>query len=166
MILRRVFYFLWAAGIVYVLLPSPKFPLPPPGVLQSREPADTESVYRRAYYTNYSRADILSHYQKQFLSSPLLVQLRLNHPPEEAQTLIRDQARSSYLEELVHPFRESLLINGFEPTKPTEQINFGSVHYNNKIIVRLVPSLPITRLTVLAATLVAGWFFIKEYVKD
>lgn len=147
---------------LYALIPSPKFPQPPANALQSKEPADTESIYRRSYYTNYTRAEIMSYYSSQFM---LPLQLRLNHPPEEAATLIRDQARSSYLEELVHPFRETLYINGFEPTKPTEQIYFGSTHYNNKITIRMIPSQAVTRLTVLFLTFITCWYFAKEYVQ-
>lgn len=169
---RRVFQGLFALFIivtsVYLLLPSPRFPVPPPGALQSIEPADTESIYRRSYYTDYSRSEILAYYKQQFSRSSVnfpLFQIRLNYPPEEAQTLIRDQTRSSWLEEIVHPGRESLYVNGFYPTKPTEQINLNGVHYGNKITLKMVPSHPITRLTVL---LMAGLLFVslvREYAK-
>ncbi len=152
---------------VYLALPSPAFPPPPPNSLQSDEPADTESVYRRAYYTDYSRSEIMAYYKKQFQSSPLgrlpLLQIRLNYPPEDAFTYIRDQTQSSWLEELVHPGRESIFINGFYPTKPTEQININGVHYLNKITVHYYPSRAVSRLTVLALTVIAVIWLKKEY---
>lgn len=169
---RRLLYFVFLIGLVfvtvYLILPSPEFPEPPEGTLQSNEPADTESIYRRSYYSNLSRSEVMEYYQQRFKVGPSgipIFQLRLNYPPESAQTLIRDQTRSSWLEELVHPGRESLYINGFYPTKPTEQINIKGVHYANKITVRLIPSHPVTRLTVL---LISGWLIVglyKEYGK-
>src|SRR5689334_19212994 len=116
-IIRRVLYFfviLFGIGfMVYLFRPGPfaDFPAPPPGAVQSKEDADIESPLRRAYFTNYTREEVIAHYQNQFRMRPLT--LTLNYPPEDAQTLIRDQTRSVYLEELVHPFRESLYVNGF-----------------------------------------------------
>lgn len=145
--------------IYYLLLPSPAFPPPPPGSLQSQEPADTESIYRRAYFTNLSRQEIMDFYEKQFFGP---IQYRLNYPPEEAYTHIRDQTQSSFLEEIIHPLRESLFVNGFVPTKPTEQINRNGVHYLNRVTVRYVPSHPVTRLTVLLLITIAISWLIKR----
>jgi len=147
----------------YLALPSAEFPAPPPNSLLSQEPADTESVYRRAYYTNYSREEIMNHYKSVF--NIAMLQIRLNYPPEEAYTLIRDQTRSSWLEELVHPGRESLFVNGFYPTKPTEQININGVHYINKITVHLFPSRFPSRFTVLGLLIVSFYWLKKEYAK-
>jgi len=163
--IRAAFISLLLLTLCYLLIPEPNFPPPPPGVLTSTEPADTESVYRKAYYTNYSRDQIINYYKQAFRLAYIPFQLRLNHPPETAQELIRDQTRSNYLEELVHPFRESLLINGFEPTKPTEQINISGVHYLNKITVRMIPSGVFSRLTAMILTCSFIICFWKEYVK-
>ena len=153
--------FLFFSGF-YLLLPSPRFPEPPSGALRSGEPGDMESIYRRAYFTNYSRSEILNYYQRQF---QLPGQFLLNYPPEEAFALIRDQTKSSWLQEIVHPWRESLLINGFYPTLPTEQINIDGVHYLSKITLRYLPSHPAARLTVLGLAILAGWWLKKEYVR-
>lgn len=150
-----------AAG-AYLLLPSPAFPPPPPGSFHSTEPADTETILRQAYYTNLSRAEIMQFYDTQF-QGKISIQYRLDLPHEEAYALIRDQTRSSYLEQIIHPWRESLYINVFVPTKPTEQINIQNVHYLNKITVRYLPSHTISRLTVLLmSSLVIVWLT-KEY---
>lgn len=149
-------------AIYYLLLPSPTFPTPPLGALRSREPGDLESVYRRAYYTNYSRSEIIKHYSSQFLQPGNIL---LNYPPEDAFFAIRDQTKSSWLQELVHPGRESLYINGFYPTKPTEQIYIDDVHYLNKITLRYIPSTPVARLTTLALSLCAVYFLKKEYAQ-
>jgi hypothetical protein len=162
-VLKILFFGLLLFTIYYLLLPSPSFPPPPAGALRSTEPGDVESIYRRAYFTNYSRSEILAYYSKTF-SIPFL-QFLENYPPEDAFSLIRDQTQSSWLQEIVHPWRESLYVNGFYPTKPTQQINRNGVHYVNKITVRYIPSSPATRLTVLALAMVAGYWLYKEYAK-
>jgi hypothetical protein len=145
---------------IYLLLPTPGFPTPPPGVLLSDEPADTESMYRRAYYTDLSREEILGHYSKVF-AHPL--QFRLNLPPEDAYAVIRDQTRSSYLEELIHPWKESLYVNGFVPVLPQDEIKVQGRVFANKITVRLVPSHPVARITVLFMTATCLYLITKEY---
>ena len=155
-----IFAFLISA-VSYLIYPVPGFPSPPPGSLVSTEPADTESIYRKAFYTNLSREEVVSYY-KNLWRGPFI---RINHPPEEAQTMIRDQTRSSWLEELVHPLKDSLYINGFYPTKPTEQININKVHYLAKITVHHFPSHPFTRLTVLLMASLSSYLLLKEYAK-
>ena len=144
----------------YLLLPSPKFPPLPPGSIQSTEPGDTESVNRAAYYSNLSREEVEGFYFRQFGGWGI----RQILPPEEAQSLVRDQTRSSYLEEIIHPARESLYVNAFVPTLPQDEIRVNGVKYLNKITVRYVPSQPISRLTVLLMTVVTAYLLVKEYV--
>lgn len=144
----------------YLLSPSPKVPVPPPGSLISIEPADTESVYRQAYYTNLSRSEIMHYYKQQWNSK---FQFDLNHPPEDAATLIRDQTRSNYLEELVHPWKEVLYVNGYTPTKPEDMIVREGKIYAAKITVHYIPSAPVTRLTVLALATLVSYLLIREY---
>lgn len=146
---------------LYLLWPLPGFPPPPQKSFISNEPADTESVYRTAFYTTLSRIEVMEYYKSVF-NKPFI---RINHPPEEAQAIIRDQTKSSWLEELVHPFKDSLFINGFYPTKPTEQININGVHYEAKITLHYFPSHQVTRLTVLLMLLISICLLKKEYAK-
>lgn len=130
--------------IFYLLLPSPSFPTPPPDSIQSNEPADVETSMRRAYFTNYTREEVLAHYYSQlkqsaFYAIPLLT-FRLNYPPEEAQTIVRDQTRSTFLEEIVHPFRESIFVNGFEPKEDKDVIIVEGKKWRQKIIIKYIPS--------------------------
>src|SRR5688572_10976337 len=111
LLLKIILIITCTAIAVYLLIPNYEFPNPPVDAVQSEEPADSESPLRRAYFTNYTREEVIQHYRSQISDIPLL--LRLNYPPEEAQTIIRDQTRSNYLEELAHPMRSSLYINGF-----------------------------------------------------
>ncbi len=144
---------------VYLIWPSPKFPLAPLNSLQSLEPADTESIYRRGYYTNLTRGEIMDWYDKNYSG---LIHYRLDLPPEDSHTVIRDLTVTSYLEQIIHPWRDSLYINVFVPTKPSEQINRNGIHYLNKVIVRQIPSRSATRITVMLMTLVVGYLIIKE----
>jgi hypothetical protein len=147
--------------ILYLFYPSPDFPSPPPGSVQSQEKADTETPYRRAYFTNYTREQVIAHYKNQFKLKYFT--LELNYPPEDAQVLIRDQTRSYYLEELVHPFRESLYINGFVPQVAKDDIWYKGVHYQEKITIKYVPSNFYIRFGFALATLFIMFVMIKEY---
>jgi hypothetical protein len=163
LVLKLLLAIVFLGVTAYLLVPAPPFPDPPPNSLRSNEPGDMESIYRRAYYTDYSRSEILSYYSRAFKISG--IQYLLNYPPEDAYTLIRDQTRSSWLQEVVHPLRESIYINGFYPTKPTEQIYIGGIHYLNKITVHYIPSNPVTRLTVWLLISICCYWLYKEYGK-
>jgi len=155
----KVLYLLFCLiFIFYLVLPGYKFPNPPSDALQSDEPGDTESPLRRAYFTNLTREEVMNYYKNQFTHSsfynlPLPI-YRLNYPPEDAQTLIRDQTRSTFLEEIVHPFRESLYVNGFEPKEKKDAINIAGKIWRQKIIVKYVPSLIWVRLLIALPTLI------------
>lgn len=140
-----IFFFLYClTGVFYLALPDYEFPLPPPDSIQSQEPSDTETPLRRGYYTNYSRQEVLDWYKMQFeksgflgLSMPTPL---LNYPPEYAESIIRDQTSSSFLQEYTHPLRESIYINGFKPqtegSKPAFVVN--GEERSQKIIIRVV----------------------------
>ncbi len=159
----------WLIFLGYLLLPNPNFPKPPPDSIQSKEPADTESLFRRAYFTNFTRAEVLTWYQNQitrstFLNIPLPT-YRLNYPPEDAQTLIRDQTRSTFLEEIVHPFREGIYINGFEPKADDQKdaINIEGRRWRQKIIIKFVPSMLFVRILIFFLTTAAGIILFRQW---
>ena len=110
--------FLFFSGF-YLLLPSPRFPEPPSGALRSGEPGDMESIYRRAYFTNYSRSEILNYYQRQF---QLPGQFLLNYPPEEAFALIRDQTNPPGSRKLSIPGANPFLSTVFIPLCPPSKL--------------------------------------------
>jgi hypothetical protein len=150
--------------LIYILPKSPEFPKPPENSVQSKEPADTESPLRRAYFTNLNRVEVISHYQKEFNDGFNVYSPRLNYPPEESATIIRDQTRSTYLEEIAHPFRESIYINGFEPKSEKDTILIDSVRWNQKIIIRYVPSPVWVRVVVLLLSSLSGYFLVLEFI--
>jgi len=157
------------AFLFYLFLPSPLFPELLGDSLQSDEPADTESTLRRAYFTNYTREEVMRYYEAQFTQLDLLnlsfPAYRLNYPPEEAKMLIRDQTRSTFLEEIVHPFRESVFVNGFEPKDPKDAILISGRDWRQKIIIRYVPSSALVRLILGIASIVLIVFVYKGWSK-
>lgn len=161
--LFKILFIVFSLALVfYLLLPAPPFPEPLPGALQSDEPADLEDPLRRGYFTDLSRQEVLEHYQEEF--GPF--SYRLNYPPEEAQTKIRDQTRSTFLEEIVHPFRESLFINGFEPKEAKDVIVIGDKSWRQKIIVKYVQSKSSIRVIAGMATLVLAYVLFREWGKE
>lgn len=146
----------------YFIIPNYPFPAPPPDALQSHEPADTETPFRRAYFTNYTREQVIAHYKGQLKFLPTL---ELNYPPEDAQTIIRDQTRSWYLEELVHPFRGSLYINGFIPQQDQDTIVINDKTWAEKITIKYVPSPLYIRLIVASGILLFSYLIFKQWQK-
>jgi len=149
----KYFYYAFSVFFVlYLLLPNFSFPKPPNDSIQSNEPADMEDNLRRAYFTNLDRNGIIDWYISSFNKKPSntfkFLTLRFNYPPEESQSIIRDQTRSTYLEELVHPMRESLYVNGFEPTQEKDAIIIENRDWKQKIIIKFVPSNVIIRFSV------------------
>jgi hypothetical protein len=160
-IFSRVFFLaVFVLLVFYVSWPTPRFPDPPPDAIQSGEEGDSEdTTVRRAYFTNFDRAQVLSYYQDQFSKSTFFFfpffSFRLNYPPEEAQTIIRDQTRSTFLEEIVHPLRESLFVNGFEPKVAKDDIWYKGVHYRQKITVKYQRTTPFVRVVVVCLITIA-----------
>lgn len=158
-----LFFIFVVLSVYYLALPNPDFPNPPSDAVQSSEPGDTETPLRRAYFTNYTRQEVINHYKKEYSNLPFL---RFNYPPEDSQTIIRDQTRSTYLEEITHPFRESIYINGFEPDSQKDTITINGQNWRQKIIIKQVNSNVLSRLLIMTLTLVAGLALMREYKYD
>ncbi len=158
-----IFFFIVLIFFKYLITPSPPFPPPPPDSVQSMEPADTETPLRRAYFTNYTRDQVIAHYKAHFERR---IMLEINYPPEDAQTLIRDQTRSYYLEELVHPFRESIFINGFIPTQAKDDIWYKGEHFGQKITIRFVPSNVLVRMLISSCMMLLGYVLVKQWLSE
>lgn len=158
--------------LFYVTLPDYDFPAPPADSVQSKEPADMETPLRRAYFTNYTRAEVLGWYKAQFDYSSLgnikLPTYLLNYPPEEAFGIIRDQTRSTFLQEIVHPFRETLFINGYEPAAGDDKnkIIIDGTRWRQKIIIKYVPSSLILRLVILGFSLASIPVIVLSFVPE
>jgi hypothetical protein len=168
-LVKYIFILFSLVYLMYLALPTPEFPLPPPDSFQSQEPADTETPLRKAYFTDFTREEVLNSYKSQLEYSPFmelfpLPTYRLNYPPEEAYGIIRDQTRSTFLEEIVHPFRESLYINGFEPKNDKDAITIDGRKWRQKVTVKWVPSSLIARLSVGVLTLLCIYLVYKSII--
>lgn len=152
--------------ISYVFPRSPEFPKPPSDFVQSSEPADVETELRRGYYTNLTREEVISHYTKEFNKGFNVYTPRLNYPPEDAPLLIRDQTKSTFLEEIVHPLRESIYINGFEPKTEEYAQYYKGIRYKQKVIVRYVPSDQWVRIFAVTGSMISLYFLLNEYQKQ
>ncbi len=181
--MKTVFAFLYVLlsllFLIYTGLPLVDFPSDIAAALQSKEPADIETSLRRAYFTNALRAEVVEHYRTTMSQGNfglIMPTMRFNYPPEEAQSVIRDQTRSSYLEEIVIPFRQSLYINGFEPKEQKDAIIVESRPWKAKVTVKLVQSESWARLVSAFGTIIilpvlffawkntlnASWLMLKE----
>lgn len=169
--LKVIFIVFSIIFLLYLAIPSQTFPDPSNKSLQSSEPADVESSLRRGYYNNETRQEVISYYKNKFNNPSLygkmirLFSFTLNYPPEESQILIRDQTRSTYLEELVHPLRESLFINGFEPKKNSDTIIVNGEQYKQKIIIKMVYAGFLVRMLVGISALLSIYILYNSWSK-
>lgn len=151
---------------------------PLPESVKSTEEGDTIQVPNvAAYFSNSFRKMVIAYYQEQYLLNGLpLLPWRLNYPPEYAYTAIKDQTRSTYLEELIFPLRDSLFINGYEPFyedgKPrfrgATNIVIGDKFFNTKTNLRFYPSPIWVRVIVwmgVNLSLILLWKMSKEVLK-
>jgi len=146
-IIIKLLYLLFAVFfLVYLAIPNQLFPQESQYSKRSTEPSDVEDKNRRGFYNTEDRETVVNYYRDNFGKVNIfgyeinLPSLRLNYPPEESQTIIRDQTRSTYLEEIVHPLRQSIYISGFEPRYDTE--------YKQKLIIKMISSNILIRLFV------------------
>jgi hypothetical protein len=157
---KVLFAFFGIALLIYLAWPAPPFPTTLWDYVSSTEPADRETPLRRGYYTNLTREQLMSHYTKEFGWGEIL-----NYPQEDAQTLIRDQTKATFLEEVVHPMRESLFVAGNElaPNEGTFTVD-GKV-FKQKVIVKYVGSNIFVREFIGISTLALIWVLSSEWVK-
>ncbi len=125
-----------------------------------------EDPMRIAFYTNMNREEVINFYKGQFFKSSLGISLqmfRLNYPPEEAQTLIRDQTQSNFLEELTHPSRESLYINGYQPSPDKNPLVVNGKIWKQKITIKLVRSGVFSRILIGLVSLILLYVVIRQW---
>lgn len=159
--LVKIFFVLFSiVFLVYLAWPAPIFPKTLWDFEPSTEPADKESPMRRGYYTNLTREQLMNHYSEEFKWGE-----RLNYPPEDAQTLIRDQTYVTFLEEIVHPMRESLFIAGNQIPSGKSPFEINGKKFNQKVIIKYVDSNVFVRLSVGIMTLFLIWILGREYAK-
>jgi hypothetical protein len=172
----KVFLFIIILCFIYLIFPEPAPLAPLPQSLKSVEPGDTTQIPGiSAYYTNLSRQEVIDFYQNQFSHSSFLdiplITYRLNHPPEMSRDLIRTTQQSSYLEEIVHPLRESLFVSGFEwendpftkvEKRPKNKLVVDKIEYKAKITLIQKRSHPLVRILVSIFSLILFCWWERE----
>jgi len=162
---------IYLLGIVYLLLPNPPYPDLSSATL-SNEPGDTwQNPDQKAFFTQKNRQEVLLELQESFslkLLDKTIPSFRLNYRPEETAQFVRDQIDSYYLEEIVHPLRESLFVNGWEPqnapywrnVEPAKRprIQIDNVYYRSKVTLKPVYSSALARILVWSAIFPASYF--------
>lgn len=176
-IFKVFFIIIFILGTVYLVLPAPKDFPDLPDSIKSIEPGDTTQIANvSAYYTDIPRKEVVDFYTRYFSKSPFrlipLLNYRLNQPPERIREVLRSTQQSTYVEEVIHPFRESVFINGFEwdndPfTKPERRIKNilkvdGKV-YQFKITLFYQESMLWQRLLVFYLSILAIYLLFKAY---
>ncbi|MFC1790585.1 hypothetical protein ACFLZP_03840 [Patescibacteria group bacterium] len=162
---KHFWKFIFGLGLVYLSLPLPGI-APLSESLRSDEPGDNVEISGvSAYYTNTSREEVLLFYQRafsrsSFLSLPLPI-ITLNHPPEYNVAAIRDTVPTTFVYELVHPFRDSLIVSGYDPQEDrflkskAEKVGVrkNEQFFKRKVTLRLFQSSVFSRCLIFAASL-------------
>lgn len=68
------------------------------------------------------------------------------------------------MEEIVHPFRESIYINGFEPKNAKDDVWYKGVDYRQKIIIKHNPTSVLIRIPMAVITIFTAIFLAKEWL--
>lgn len=187
-ILLVVIFLVFLVGLVYVILPGAKdveYFSPIPNSKRSELDGDTwQNPNLKAYFADVDRAYITNFYREQFEKSLIpgirIPSIRINRPPEEAYRYVRDQQESTFLEEYVFPFRESIFVNGYEPVIENMMFNkqrsydgdhiiYQGVHYDAKATLRYYPSDWVVRVGVyllLGMSLIATYKITIRVIKD
>lgn len=151
---KFIFLFFSLILLIYLLIPGPSsindFPALPNSAKSTLEGDTIQIPNISAYFSDNYRLFTTNFYQinyKKLLLIPF-PPIRLNYPPEFAFVAIKDQTKSTYLEEYVYPLRDSLYVNGYEPFYENGEPKFwgsvkadeGSGIYYNKVTLRYYPS--------------------------
>jgi hypothetical protein len=170
---------IYLLGLVYLTLPSPAYP-DLTQAERSDEPGDTwQHPDQKGYYTNLTRAEVLEQIQSKFslkIFGITIPSYRLNYRPEEAFSLVRDQLKSYYLEEIIYPFRESIFVNGWEPTHSPQyakillnenpDISFRGVPFLSKVTLKPTNSNVIARVAIWTLLFPATYFVFESLKKS
>lgn len=183
--LRRLLFFLFIVGLIYVVVPVPdsveEF-FPPTDSIRSDLDGDTwQNPNIAAYFSDFKRESITEYYREQFAAmhffGRILPPVSLNHPPEYAYTYIRDQQESTFLEEYLYPLRESIFVNGYEPMIENQMfkkksnfvgdhIYYQGVYYDSKTTLRFYPSNPIFRVLIYVGIWLSGIAICKLFIRE
>lgn len=171
--------FIYLLGLIYLTLPVPATPNLSQAE-RSDEPGDTwQNPDQKGFYTNSDRKTVLGEMQSKFsliFFGNKIPSYRLNYRPEEAFSLVRDQLKSYYLEEIVYPLHSSLFVNGWEPThspmyfgyaeKDIPRISFKEVPYVSKVTLKPNTSTVWARIIIWTLIFPASYLVFKSLMKS
>ncbi len=185
MILKKIIYLVFFAGLIYILLPGAysidNFPSLPGSVKSQLEGDTIQNPNIAAYFSDFRRDFITKYYKEHFSKTLLpfisLPVITLNHPPEAAYRYVRDQQESTFLEEYIFPLREQIYVNGYEPKVENDMYNkqyrsligdkigYEDKYFNSKTTLRFYPSNIFVRTFVYITIWVLSIFLFRLYVK-
>lgn len=172
----------YALVVVYLLLPAPKIG-GLPNSFGSIEPGDTVEIPGvSAYYTNILRYDVIDYYRQQVKKSPFLnfplPHILLNHPIQYGRLsgYLSDQTKSTYIQEFVHPFRGSLIINGFtakdsyalkaiQTPAALDHFFINNKPWESKVTIKYVDSNPVSRVLIFSLAFFGLIFLYKLFLR-
>jgi len=179
--IRLLFFSLGFLFSLYLIIPGPRLPPPDlPDSLKSDLPGDTVQIPNvSAYFTDKEREEVISFYRNYFSRSSFLniplPAIKFNHPPERAKEIVVDTIQTYYLEELVHPLRESLFINGFnwqkdvftpEAAKKKNKIIAGNRVWQSKVTLKWFSSSLLFRLLVFWTAWILIWVVLSLWANE
>jgi len=142
-------FIVYILGLIYLAPQAPNTPDLVPSTRSTEEGDTIQNPDQKGFYTNLTRQEAIAQMQSKYslrLFGKTIPSFRLNYRPEEAFEMVRDQLKSSYLEEIVYPLRDSLFVNGWEPENaplyantPKDKIPalfFDNVVYFSKVTIK------------------------------
>jgi len=136
-------------GLIYLFPAAPVTPDLLPSTRSTEEGDTIQHPDQKGFYTNLTRKESVSQMQSKYaltIFGQKIPSYRLNYRPEEAFGMVRDQLKSSFLEEIVYPMRDSLFVNGWEPQNAPMYANtskdkipglfFDNVAYFSKVTIK------------------------------
>ena len=175
---KLLLIFIYLIGLTYLLLPARPLPELDNAVLSNEEGDTWQNPDQRGYYTNLTRDEVLNQIQnksKIYFFGFVIPSYRLNYRPEEAQTLVRDQLKSNYLEEIIYPLHSSIFVNGWEPKlaprrggSETSDLNLAiyGVPYEAKITLRPNNSSVWSRIVIWSAIFPLSYLVLLSFRKS
>ncbi len=164
--IRYAVIILFLLGLWYVLMPS------------------GQTMSTDSYYTNNRRGLVTGFYSNELqklncvsfkLINPFcyIKPLKINHSTNLASTYFAPKQKSTYLEEYFYPFKNSIIVNGYEPydengkafNKFSEPLMSNGKQYNSKVDIRYYSSSITKQVLIYLLILIIIYWEIKLFNK-
>jgi len=170
----KIFYsLLFLIAIFYLLLPPPPIPqIRKAYPFQDGDIGKLTGQPQGVYFTNLSQKEVNNFYQENFsrspfLNIPLFTQKIDYQPKEYSKEILNDDIAdlTSFLTEFSHPWRESIIIQGFGEVESGKRIQFtpeNDKKYNLRIVVYYIESPFWARILVLIGIFILTPIILKR----